>query len=359
MRKVMRAAAAVLVGLSVFLITGCGGGGAGEGEQPTASLGTAPVPPAQPAPTGPAGDAAAAPVAAPESPAPPVPSTSVTGTLFLGDNAHAVITVMPNPSSGAVPELLEARFVQTTSPVTVLAYDSKRDILYGRRGTPSGEQVLAFSAASRMSGTASPSRTITLPGDVVFIGALHIDEENDVLYVEGARSFDSQLLVFNNASETASVAPTRIMPLGTNVMGTVIDTGRGTLYALQSGGGIRVYTGLHTPRGLVLEERRVEPFLIGSVLALDAARDRLYVGDVFSRVKVIPGISQPGAQVTVSLDIPSVLTIAVDTSNDRLYVSAYDTVYVLDNASNLATGMSVRPSIVATKGTAFGAFAFP
>jgi hypothetical protein len=352
MRKAIRAAAAVLIGSCMLVVAGCGGGGGGGGETDAASAAVAaPSQPATPA----AAPAEAPVVAAPSTPAAPA---APAGRLFIGDWGHPVIGALPLPVAKA--ELSAVDLLPAAWPVTRLAYDAKRDILYADLKGGASAAIMAFPNASRMTTASSPSRTIALPGDANTVVALQIDTERDVLYVGASRTYDGQMHVFNNASQIGSVAPTRTLTLRDGRRGMVVDTARSILYTL-GGQGVDVYTGIDTASGAITATRVLEPsggFQPGA-LALDAGRDRLYFADVFTGISVIDGASKPAAKVGTTLPMQHAGVIAVDPAADRLYVGAYDKAYILDRASSLASGAMPALTITAPSGTAISSFALP
>lgn len=358
MRKTLRAAGAVLFGLWILLAAGCGGGGGG-GDAGSAAA---------------SNDSAAAPAreAVPQTGADlgtvAAPTAAGVAKLFVADRANGVIATFES-TAPAGSSLDQAPLVQVPG-VTRIAYDDTRDILYASSGL---DVVLVFRRASRLGAQPSASRTIRLPAGAAGIVGLHLDEENDVLYVGAGGTHEGRVFVFSAASsESAGATPNRTLTLSSSLNAMAIDTARALLYATDSSPGVLVYPGLDSVDGAIRPARRVLTNASASSLAIDATRDRLYLADVFAGVHVVDGMSQvepftPGPftgptfpPFAATIAIANAFEVAVDAGDDRLYVGAYDKGYVLEGASRLQQATPAPAvAVVGPEGAAISGFAYP
>jgi hypothetical protein len=220
---------------------------------------------------------------------------------------------------------------------------------------------------------AGPHTQLPPGGGILSIPSITLDAANDRLYV----ATQGNTFVYNSISTaTGDVAPNVIMsaiintggvgPRGVSFFYNALDQTRGgMLYSVDFNGEVHVFNNPLTAPGTV--NRVIKPDLGTSTvsssfgLAIDAARDMLYVGVffgssgsniiVFNNASAIgtalpaPTFPPPPTTVTpVAPDrtltfTPAVGSFYLDTANDILYVSQSDGVIrVFDGAHNLLTG---------------------
>lgn len=348
MRKLFRAMAALLIGTSVLFAGGCGGGGGG-GDGPAA-----------------AGSAATAPDGGSASRDTPfTPAIEGKWQLFALDRNHQAIAMFDdaNLQPGAFVSPGAALFVELA---VGLAYDSRRDILYVGRNTagPASSggfarfgpgEILVFTGASSLGSQSAPVRTISLGSDFFDPLVLQIDAARDELYVavnelhpRGELHANSQVQIFANASQAAgAVAPARVIPTEFRLTGMAVDFSRSAMYTLENDG-VRRWKDVHTadpkPDGRIFI-REARPFGV----AIDAARDRLYVANGGS-VEVVEAASTATASngaITLSNRLVSFRAAFYDAGRDRLYISGLDQVFIVERASQLAPGAAATALAVA------------
>ncbi|MDB5860194.1 MAG: hypothetical protein JWQ76_3883 [Ramlibacter sp.] len=279
--------------------------------------------------------------------------------LFVSDSGHGVVAMFDtlDPTAGST--------VSTENTLTVpglvfdgpLAYDSGRDLLY----TISNDRnVFVYANAGAMDAGAAPARTIALP-QPLFGRALYLDKAHDVLYVGGEWGSTGKVFVYANASAASgAVAPTRSLDLPQGLGAMTIDVERSIMYTLNLSRGPHVFTGLAAASGAIVPSREVT--LMGGTfrsIAIDAARDRLYVTDS-AGVHIIGSASTDAARLVGVVAIPGAYAVAVDAANDRLYVGSDEAAYIFNQASSLAGGTTAAGTAVAVpNGTFLRAFAFP
>jgi hypothetical protein len=205
---------------------------------------------------------------------------------------------------------------------------------------------------------------------ILAIPSITLDAANNRLYV----ATQGNTFVYNSISTAnGDVAPSVTMSALINTGGPGVrgvsfwynaldQTRSGMLYSVDFAGEVHVFNNPLTATGTV--NRIIGPDLGAAVsssfgLAIDAARDMLYVGLFFgtgsniivfnnaSTIGTVPigGFPPPATTVTpVAPDrtltfAPAVVSFYLDTTNDRLYTSHTDgVVRVFDNVHTLLTG---------------------
>lgn len=282
-------------------------------------------------------------------------TSGVKHALFVTDTGNSELAVFDSLTPG-VGSSLSGSVISVTQLKGAIAYDGQRDLLY----VASAASVLVFAGASTMAANSTPTRTISLGSDFLWVNALRLDATADVLMVSGERSFDSQLLVIEQASTASgAAAPARTMTFNDHLRDFAVDTSRAILYGLTSAVGVHVYTGIDTATGVQQPSRHMLQNLFSTqALALDATSDRLYVTDTTAGVHIVDNASTTPV-ATVTLALANAYSVALDAAHDTLYVGAYDKAYVVAGPSHI-TGATTAPaaSLVASSGTAIGGFAF-
>ena len=294
--------------------------------------------------------------------------TETGAPLFMLDFANGEISTFrqPNPESGKV--LVGTSFQLHSALGRNLAYDASNDRLF----VPAwGGKVFVVDQASTVSGSVTPSRTIEVAGlSLNSVDALFYDKANDILYASGTRTYDDVIAVFNNASNrNGSVTPDRVLTFGQHFRYFTIDTTRQIGY-VAGDFGILTVTNMATVNGTVTAARSFsgapgsgEIYFIPSAIAIDPARDRLYVAvngydgglHAFDNASTLSGnfLSNTFVQSRNNQ------FITFDAANDRLYVGAYTDAYVINSASTLTTGPLPASAQKLTGGTgmSIGGFA--
>ncbi len=357
MRNLLHSA---LLALIISALTACGGGSGGA--QSSSSPG--------PSSTAP--------------PSPPVPVANK-NMLFVVDAAHQVLAGIDTLSPSANTSLTANVFSMQPTADGGVAYDAQKDLLYATAGSSGffGNSIIVFERASTLRGSVKPSRTIypAIPGAARF-GDLILDKERDILYVG---SLGNGIAVLNNASKLdGSVVPNRLVPGGSGTF--AIDFKRSILYVKNGNTLISVYSGLETLdlTNSDTPDRRRKVIAVGRFrnvegLAVDSARDRLYLGGDNQAIAVVENASGagfvfgsvPGFPTT---DAPAItlpiapppgympnIKLAFDAANDRLYVGSLKTVVVVTTASKLTatTAPNEVVTLSAPDGTNIGGFALP
>ena len=369
MRDVLPSA---LLALIISGLTACGGGSGGGQSS------TSPVPPSASGPGIPI-----------TPPAPPVPVVNK-NLFFVADKAHQVLagvdTLSPAANSNLTANVLS---MQSTANGGV-AYDAQKDLLYATAsGSEFADFIIVFEHASTLRGSVKPSRTIypAILGAASFRD-LVLDKDRDTIYVN---SIDGNIAVLNNASKlNGSVVPNRVIPVNSGSF--AIDFKRSILYVKNS----------HTFNSVIFAYPDLDTIDVASIdaanrkrkmialsqfsnvegLAVDSARDRLYLGADSQAVAVVENASNAGFLLASVSGIPGIPTtdapaitlpiapppgympdikLAFDAANDRLYVGSLKTVVVVNTASKLTT--TTAPNEVVTlsapDGTNIGGFALP
>lgn len=195
--------------------------------------------------------------------------------------------------------------------------------------TPSGQMYITsgrqikryFNAVTTANGTLVPAATMDLSAAVQVntVEGLFVDQTNNRLYAGTGNSVVSCVAVIDNATQqTGNITPARLI--------------------------------------------RCPNFASPSRVAVDVARNKLYVGDpiantvwVFDNASAVDGI----APFNRTIGMPGLRDILLDAANDRLYISYQNSINVYNNASTSNTTQPSRTLAGAqTRLTAAGAMAF-
>ena len=198
---------------------------------------------------------------------------------------------------------------------------------------------------------------------ILAIPSLTLDAANNRLYV----AIQGNTLVFNNISTASGdVTPNLFLSAtintgtgnrGVNFMHNDLNRTDGKLYSVDFAGEVHVFNNPLTAPTVV--SRLINPDLGATTilatfgLALDATKNMLYLGAVFSgtgssNIIVFNNASTVGTAPTTITPVapdrtltftPAVISFYLDTTNDRLYTAHSDgIVRVFDSASTLVTG---------------------
>jgi len=275
--------------------------------------------------------------------------------LFGADSTDTVIGSLANPNPAAGPLTVD-RVIGPTSPyffnyagfstnIRSLALDTTRDYLYVGNGT----LVLVFHGASMAHGDLFADAKF---GPIGNTGSMFLDAANDRLYVGDDVN---DVKVFSGAS-TASGTPTprHITGMTTPIHGVAVDTTtKNILYVSNDNSSthqISVFDNADTVT-IAAPNRTIIPTVsavnqpVGGI-SLDATHDVLYVAPgvtgngimVFSTASTANGPIAPAKTLAIP-SAPGILSVLVDSSNDRLYaVGSNGHIYLIEAVSTLSSG---------------------
>ena len=311
---------------------------------------------------------------------PPPDNGGSTNVLFIGTNDGLVAAFHASTVAGVsyAATFADHAIVNNGVPDSVMltAYDAARDELYVRSSgvVVAGsmpERVDVYAQASHMTAgaTPAPARSLTFPGVAGFF-SMHYDRVNDTLWVTGELqqdrepilwAFDHASTLSGNVTHSRSVTPVdRLTP----PLDVAIDNGRSLLYVLDDGTGeIDVFA---DPAHVDADAVPVRTFIsagIGSALALDATRDILYVGGYRIDFYMVRGASTAsGRPTTAVIQLAGAIegpSVAVDAAHDRLYVGDGWSLFQVDDASTLTDGTALDTTKRLVTDQASMSFAFP
>lgn len=287
-------------------------------------------------------------------------NTPVTGVgaskLFVSDSTHTVVGSLanPDPSTGilTVDRLIGPQapffynYVGFTANLGSLALDGTRDVLYVGNGT----SVVVLRGASQANGDIFPSATLTSFGATA---SLFVDTANDRLYVGDT----SSVKVVGGASTASGVqAPRAVTGVTAPIFGVAVDTStKNILYVSDDTVGsstthqIMVFDGADAvtnaaPNRTITPTASATNLAVGGIY-LDQGNDRLYVagGSASGTVMVFHAASTANGAIAPDVSLsgfPSgILSVTVDTTNDRLYaIGANGHVFLVEAVSTLNSG---------------------
>jgi len=275
--------------------------------------------------------------------------------LFAADSTHRVVGSLanPDPPTGS---LTVDRVIGPTSPyfynyamfstnIGSLALDTTRDYLYVGNGT----SILVFYGASMANGDFLYNATI---GPIGNTGSLFLDAAGDRLYV--GDDVNNNVKVFSPASTANSTSTPRLVTgMTTPIHGVAVDTTNNILYVSNENSGthqISVFDSADTVT-TAAPSRTITPTVsavnqpVGGI-SLDAAHDLLYVAPgsggngimVFGTASTANGSIPPAKTLTIT-SAPGILSILVDSVNDRLYaVGSNGHIYLVEAVGTLTSG---------------------
>jgi hypothetical protein len=297
------------------------------------------------------------------------PSTPKPEFLFVAiQGAQSILSFQTqNPAPGTTPQAKVISGIQGFLG-EALAYDAANDRLYAS----TGPNILVFDKASTLSGAVPPSRTIQATSTgILFLSNIAFDKATDTLYLSGSAQYQDVLAIIGNASTASgNVTPAHSYAIASGSRGFTVDMQRKLLYGLGSTIGVFVFdlTGLQEMVGnmpTINQAVRVMtmPALgVMTGLSIDQARDRLYIAGT-GKLAVVDGASTAaGNAANQSFNIPA-HSATFDPSNDRLYVGAANSAYIINNASALQSGSTLPATVVVGTNSQVnylvGGFAFP
>jgi len=175
--------------------------------------------------------------------------------LYVGDDVNGVkVFNGASTASGApAPNRTITGDFGATFVIHGVAVDTTvKNILYvsNTNHTSSSDQISVFDSADTVTGSNTPSRTIT-PNPASNVGGIFLDAGHDRLYVAGG-SGATLVMVFDNASTAnGSTAPTKtITGFPSGILNVVVDTVNDRLYAVGVSG-VYIVNGASTATGSV------------------------------------------------------------------------------------------------------------
>jgi hypothetical protein len=291
-------------------------------------------------------------------------------TLFAAAISVGVIASFsdPNPAPGTA---LAGRTITGIGALgKSLAYDAASDRLYATNAS----SIIVIDQASKAAGAVAPSRTISVPA-ASFIGwtNLYFDKAADVLYLCGSQQYNPAVAVIPQASTAnGAVTSARVFRLNSGSSACVVDPQRHLLYALGSTIGVYVFDMATLSDTLPSNQNNQAArvlnfpgFIVGTGLAIDVARDRLYASDLQNKLVIVNDASTASGQVIyskIALPAPSEF-VTLDAAHDRLYVGSYpNAAFVFNNASTLgnnSTAVGTAGYGASSTASTIAGFAFP
>ncbi len=274
--------------------------------------------------------------------------------LFAADSTDRVVGSLANPDP-ATGSLTVDRVIGPTSPyfynyagfstnIGSLALDAMRDYLYVGNGT----SILVFHGASMANGDLVTNATI---GPIGKTGSMFLDAASDSLYVGDDMN---NVKVFSPASTASSMSTPRLVTgMTTPIHGVAVDTVKNILYVSNENSTthqISVFDNAATVT-TAAPNRTITPTVsavnqpVGGI-SVDATRNLLYVAPgssgngimVFSIASMADGQIPPAKTLTITT-APGILSVLVDSVNDRLYaVGSNGHIYLIEVVSTLLTG---------------------
>lgn len=245
---------------------------------------------------------------------------AVASNLFAGDTVNLAIgsLINKNPSAGqiAVDRIVTGSDTKLSSYLSDFALDAAHDRLY----VANGRSILVFNNISTAQGNVPPARVVTsIPsGTNGSFQGLYLDTVHDVLYVGHLYVFGSaEIQVFNNASTANNATPNRTFVFTSDYITSIsVDVARDIFY---------VYSSDPTNNTQV---------------------------NIFDNASTVSGVVSPDRAIVFgdSYSSGAPLGLVVDSSNNRLYVSAFSSVYVFDSASTKNGDRSAAERVIDLQG---------
>lgn len=220
------------------------------------------------------------------------------------------------------------------------------------------QSVMAWDSAGTVNGNVTPDRVISGAGTGIIdpVGIEYDSRSNSVLIADVAnaiRIYDD--VVITNGNVAASRTITGAATLLDNAYGIALDENRNQIYATNNSG-ILVFSNADTINGNIAPSRvitgsNVPLATVDHKLALDVTNDRLYISDfdsdsilIYDNISTIDGNVAPNRTVT---GITKPWGIAVDISRNILYVNRYNaaTIDVFDNAATINGAVAPNRSL--------------
>ena len=288
--------------------------------------------------------------------APPAPPPATPSTLFVVNASTADVAGFSSltPAAGSTESGHDLASVASIDGP--LAYDAVHDLLYVATTPPetandNSAQIRVFEHASTLATGATPARSIALE-DSLHVEGMAVDGASDTLWVFQRymvfTTVDSAIIRRVGSASTATSSLDFVITLGAWAESATYDPVRDVVYA-SDGAGIRVLSQASASQyWLLAPTQEFGSGIDGVALACDTARDIVYVADGAGRGIGLMVNASTAAPAFVGLRLlPAPPTaLAVDSTNDRLYVSAGGDVYLFDHASQLTPQTPVPPPTI-------------
>jgi len=249
-------------------------------------------------------------------------------TLLAACGGGAPVDARTQAAAAATAAAMQAR-----DAVQVDAGRAERYALHGR-------QVVVQRASDAASAPAGCS--VPLPEVLRVARVLRLDTVNDLLFAGGDAAGGGGVIVAWSLQHTADgtrVVPARAMFVDGRISSFAVDPLRKRLVVADTEGAVRAYEGADSASGLIAPVATYP--LLGSGVAIDAARDRLYVADLFAGLLIVDHASARGAGVSATLSLEGARRVAFDARGDRAVVATGDGTYVFDHASGLTSASAI------------------
>jgi hypothetical protein len=278
--------------------------------------------------------------------------------LFAADSTHAVVGSLANPDPttgaltvdrliGAQPGAIPYNYANFSTNIGSLALDALRDILYVGNGT----SVVVLLGASQANGDIFASASF---GPIGNTGAMFLDSTHNRLYVGDDAN---NVKVFDNANAANGTPTPRLVTGGTApIHGIAVDVSKNILYVSNDTVGsstthqIMVFdnadavTTAAPIRTITPTVSATNPAVGG--ISLDATNDVLYVAPgsgangimAFTSASMADGAIAPAKTLTITA-ATGILSVSVDSTNDRLYaVGSNGHIYLVESVNTLTSG---------------------
>ena len=280
------------------------------------------------------------------------PSSAGASKLFAADSTDRVVGSLanPNPAAGS---LTVDRTIGPTSPyffnnarfstnIGSLALDTTRDYLYVGNGT----SIKVLHAASTRSGDIFTDGDFGMIGNT---GSMFLDAAHDSLYVGDDVN---NVKVFSPASTANTMSTPRLVTgMTTPIHGVAVDTTNNILYVSNENSTTHQISVFDNADAVTTAapSRTITPTVstvnqpVGGI-SLDAAHDLLYVapgsggnGIMVFTASTASGSIPPAKTLTIT-SAPGILSVLVDSANDRLYaVGSNGHIYLIEAVRTLLT----------------------
>lgn len=309
-------------------------------------------------------------------------SPSPPSNLFVADSAFSAVGTIvnrnPGPGTLTIDRTIQGPDTQLPLPcsncIRSMALDAVNDHLYVADGF-----LRVFHAAGTANGNVAASRLITphnTAGTFRNAHFLHLDQAANTLYASDEYSGVNVFTGIKTAGApnggpgvpdvNAARTITTDLDINWRTFGLAVDTSRNKLYLAGNINGslaaaIHVFDNQSALNGGPSTPNRSIGLGAMSALSifLDATNDRLYVSNNNGQVLVFDNastVSSPGAVPTKTLSLPFAgsdhLKLFVDVSADRLYAVGANQGFIVNGVSTLpaggvpATAVTVSPSTV-------------
>ncbi|MCK9684616.1 hypothetical protein [Scleromatobacter humisilvae] len=295
---------------------------------------------------------------------PPAPPPAQASALFVANSHTGDVDGFPTLSPPAGTTTSGHDLASVARMDGPLAYDSVHDLLYvATTPTPTPDdnaaRIQVFSHASQLAAGATPARTISLD-DSIGVESMTVDGASDTLWVfyryQISTTVDDAIIRRVASASTATTSLDFVMTLGHWTESATYDPVHDIVYATDGSGVVVLSQASVNKYWPVTPTREFGAGIDGVALASDSSRDLLYIADgAGSAVWLMQGASTASPTLVGPVPLPAApSSIAVDTANDRLYLSAGGNVHVVDHASSLTAATPIpAPAIVGASGDHF------